>query len=100
MFFAALAQVHSGLEPNEGDGFVIVTTASDSGLVDIHDRRPVVLSPDEARKWVEPGLSRDHAEFILLENCRPTADFEWHEVDKSVGNIRNQGRDLIRSKIS
>ena len=45
MFFAALAQVHIDLEPDDGDGFVIITDASDAGMVDIHDRRPVVLSP-------------------------------------------------------
>ena len=41
IFFAALAEVHTGLEPHEGDGFVIITAASDQGMVDIHDRRPV-----------------------------------------------------------
>ena len=41
MFFAALAEVHTGLEPHEGDGFVIITAASDQGMVDIHDRRPL-----------------------------------------------------------
>lgn len=43
MFFAGLAQVHPGLEPHEDDGFVIITDASDAGMVDIHDRRPVVF---------------------------------------------------------
>lgn len=45
MFFAALIEVHPGLEPHEGDGFVIVTAASDHGMVAIHDRRPMVFSP-------------------------------------------------------
>lgn len=44
MFFGALAQVNPGLEPHEGDGFVIITAASDQGMVDIHDRRPLVLA--------------------------------------------------------
>ena len=39
MFFAALAQVHPGFEPHEGDGFVIITAASDQGMV---DRKSVV----------------------------------------------------------
>lgn len=29
MFFAAQAEVHPGLEHHEGDGFVIITAASD-----------------------------------------------------------------------
>ena len=44
IFFTALVEVHPGLEPHEGDGFVIITAASDQGMVDIHDRRPVVFT--------------------------------------------------------
>lgn len=48
MFFAAQAEVHPGLEHHEGDGFVIITAASDQGIVDIQDRHPVVFSPEHA----------------------------------------------------
>lgn len=95
MFFAALAQVHSGLEPHEGDGFVIITAASDAGMVDIHDRRPVVLTPEAAREWIEPGLPAERAGEIARDACRPVEDFEWYAVDKAVGNVRNQGQSLI-----
>ncbi|KPW95483.1 hypothetical protein ALP58_00387 [Pseudomonas savastanoi] len=54
MFFAALAQVHAGLQPHEGDGFVIITAASDQGMVDIHDRRPLV----SAQNWRASGQTR------------------------------------------
>lgn len=57
MFFGALAEVHPGLEPGDNDGFVIITAASDTGMVDIHDRRPLVLTPKLAREWIEPDLS-------------------------------------------
>ncbi len=30
---------------DEAEGFLIVTSAADKGLVDIHDRRPLVLVP-------------------------------------------------------
>lgn len=95
MFFAALAQVRPGLEPNEQDGFVIITAASDCGMVDIHDRRPLVLSPEMAREWVDPTLSAGRAEEIARECSRPTEEFEWFPVGRAVGNVRNQGRQLI-----
>ncbi len=50
MFFAALTEVHAGLEPHDWDGFVIITADSDKGTVDIHDRCPAVLSPEHARE--------------------------------------------------
>ncbi|PNA07175.1 MULTISPECIES: SOS response-associated peptidase family protein [unclassified Pseudomonas] len=95
MFFGALAQVTPGLEPHEQDGYVIITAASDQGMVDIHDRRPLVLSPDAAREWLEPDLSPQRAKEIAREMCRPTQDFEWFEVDRAVGNVRNQGPQLV-----
>lgn len=61
MFFAALAEVHRGLEPDPQDGFVIITADSDQGMVDIHDRRPVVLSPEHAREWVDPETTPERA---------------------------------------
>lgn len=94
MFFAALAQAHTDLEPHEGDGFVIITDASDKGMVDIHDRRPVVLGPEDAREWLEPGLSAERA-LELARHNRPVEEFEWYPVGKAVGNVRNQGPELV-----
>ncbi|WP_340051112.1 SOS response-associated peptidase family protein [Pseudomonas proteolytica] len=95
MFFGALAQVHPGLDPHDGDGFVIITAASDQGMVDIHDRKPLVLTPEHAREWIEPGLTQGRAEEIAKECCQPVDDFEWFRVGTSVGNVRNQGAGLI-----
>lgn len=95
IFMAALAQVHAGLEPNEGDGFVIITAASDQGMLDIHDRRPLVLAPEQARAWLDPQLPADQAEQLAREQCLPVADFEWFAVSKDVGNMRNEGAQLL-----
>jgi putative SOS response-associated peptidase YedK len=95
MFYGALAQVTPGLEPREDDGFVIITAASDSGMVDIHDRRPLVLTPEIANEWLDPSTSAKRAEEIAKECCRPVEDFEWCPVGKAVGNVRNQGAELV-----
>lgn len=95
LYFAALAEVHGGLEPDERDGFVIITAAADEGLVDIHDRKPLVLKPAVAMEWLDPATSAARAEEIVREGCRPAADFTWHPVSKQVGTVRNQGPELI-----
>ena len=95
MFYGALAQVTPGLEPREDDGFVIITAASDSGMVDIHDRRPLVLTPELANEWLDPATSAKRAEEIAKECCSPVEDFEWYPVCKAVGNVRNQGAKLV-----
>lgn len=98
MSFAALAEVQLGLERDAQDGFVIITADSDQGLVDIHDRRPAVLSPEHAREWVDPETTPERAAQIAKGCCRPSEEFTWYEVSKDVGNIRNQGPPLIKLK--
>jgi len=95
IFMATLAQVYAGLAPQEGDGFVIITAASDQGMVDIHDRRPLVLSPKHAKEWIDPNLAPARAEEIAKGMCLPVETFEWFKVDSMVGNIRSQGAELI-----
>jgi putative SOS response-associated peptidase YedK len=65
-------------------------------MVDIHDRKPSVLAPEHAREWVHPETSAERAAEIAVERCRPVADFHWYKVGKSVGNVRNQGPELIQ----
>jgi putative SOS response-associated peptidase YedK len=64
-------------------------------MVDIHDRRPLVLSPEQAREWLDPDLSPAQAEEIARDRSRPEADFEWYAVGKEVGNVKNQGAQLL-----
>ena len=96
VFCAAIGQFPSrGAEPRDDDGFVIVTADSAGGMLDIHDRRPIVLSPELAREWLDPATPRERAEQIALMQGESSDVFEWYKVDKAVGNSRNQGPALI-----
>lgn len=79
----------------EHDGFVIITADAQGGMVDVHDRRPVVLSPELAREWVDPATSKEQAEQLALNLGEQPEVFEWYRVSMAVGNVRNQGPDLI-----
>tara|TARA_R110000822_G_scaffold96500_11_gene219661 strand:+ start:770 stop:1543 length:774 start_codon:yes stop_codon:yes gene_type:complete len=98
MFWAAIGRFPRGAQaqPSAQDGFAVITTASERGMVDIHDRTPVVLPPDAAREWVEPGLSSERAVDLARHHTEPAAAFEWFRVGKAVGNVRNDGRELIK----
>jgi putative SOS response-associated peptidase YedK len=74
---------------------VIITAGSDQGMVDIHDRKPLVLAPEHAREWVDPETSPERAAEIAVEHCRPAEEFQCYKVGKEVGNVRNQGPQLI-----
>lgn len=81
---------------NEQEGFIIVTAAADKGLLDIHDRRPVVFTPAAARNWLTESASGKEAADIIRDGSLAADDFTWHPVSRAVGNPRNQGPELIR----
>lgn len=79
----------------DAEGFLIVTSAADKGLVDIHDRRPLVLSPEVALEWMRQDVGGKKAEELASDGAVPTDKFNWHAVTRTVGNVKNQGRNLI-----
>ncbi|PTQ70337.1 SOS response-associated peptidase [Pseudomonas sp. GV071] len=96
LFFASLCQVTQGLEQAEDDGFTIITAAADSGLLDIHDRRPVVLPPELAAEWIDPSTEPARALAIATDHGLGADAFTWYPVPKAVGSPRNQGPELIQ----
>ncbi|MDG3876959.1 SOS response-associated peptidase [Pseudomonas aeruginosa] len=87
-------------EPADHHGFVIITADAEGGMVDIHDRRPVVLSPELAREWLDPATPPERAEQIVLMQGEPSQAFRWYAVSRDVGNVRNQGAHLIEPQRS
>ncbi|WP_404941575.1 SOS response-associated peptidase family protein [Pseudomonas danubii] len=81
---------------NEHDGFVIITADSAGGMVDIHDRRPVVLAPELAREWLDPATPKERAEQMALQQGEAADAFEWFRVDTALGNVRNVGPETIK----
>ncbi|HGU7152531.1 TPA: SOS response-associated peptidase family protein [Escherichia coli] len=95
VFIAAIGARPFGLRDDE-EGFVIVTAAADKGLIDIHDRRPLVLTPDAARDWLRESLSGEEASMTADRGAVSADAFTWHRVSAAVGNVRNQGASLIK----
>jgi len=84
MFIAALTNVRGDEEPIEGAGFVVVTAAADEGLVDVHDRRPLVFEPADALKWLDPETSPEAASELAFHSSAPADVFVWHPVTRAV----------------
>lgn len=81
---------------DSNEGFLIVTTAADGNLADIHERRPLVFSPAAALDWLSQEVDGEQAELITLRDAVSASYFTWHSVTQAVGNVRNQGSDLIK----
>ncbi len=96
LFFPAIGHLpRDSREIEEGDGFATITMASDGGMAEIHDRRPLVLGPDDARAWLDPDLPPHEAEEIVQHHGLPAEAFEWFPVGQEVGNVKSEGAGLI-----
>src|SRR5690606_14350798 len=73
-------------------GFAIITDDAAGGMVDIHDRRPVCLTPGDAQYWIDTEISVGAA-LELLSTPRPESAFQWWPVTRAVGNSRYQLQD-------
>ena len=68
--------------------YAIVTTEAEPGLDRIHDRMPLVLSPDRWSRWLDPRLEDPEAVRALLAPSAP-GRFAAHPVSRRVGNVAN-----------
>ncbi len=70
----------------------IVTVAARDDMRAIHDRQPAMLGTDERDAWLDPASDRSDLESAL---AAPTPELAWHTVGAGVGNVRNNGPELI-----
>ncbi|MBD1552321.1 hypothetical protein [Pseudomonas typographi] len=45
--------------------------------------------------WMYPDTTSERAEVIARDLGTPTEAFDWYSVGKAMGNVRNQGPQLI-----
>ncbi|TCS35642.1 putative SOS response-associated peptidase YedK [Paucimonas lemoignei] len=95
MLMAAITNWKPYKEQPEGTGFVIVTAAAEAGLLDVHDRRPVVLAPEDAQLWLDPDLPAEQAEYLARNVAIGPDAFEWYEVSTAVNKPGTNGPELI-----
>ncbi len=82
---------------DDAEGFVIITSAADKRLAEIHSRRPLVLAPEAAREWMRQDVGGKEAEEIIADGAVSADHFTWHQVSRAVGNVKNQGPELIEA---
>ena len=77
LFLLTLASFGPFKENREESGFVLVTTDPMGGMIDIHDRRPVAVSAEDAQRWMNLSLSADEAVHLARTQILDAAIFEW-----------------------
>jgi putative SOS response-associated peptidase YedK len=71
----------------------IITTSAGEATRFLHERMPVIMPPDSFAAWLEP-LTHAAALHELLLPCTPER-VALHSVGAAVGNVRNEGPELI-----
>jgi putative SOS response-associated peptidase YedK len=94
LFMAAIAHIGAHAKHKAEAGFVIVTTDAVGGMVDVHDRRPVVLTAADAATWLNRALPPNEAEHRSRVARRPPEDFDWYRVSTAVNKASNEAPDL------
>jgi len=68
-------------------------------LAHIHDRNPVLLTPETLDAWLDPNIVGDQAllDAVSSDSNLVAAEVEFYPVDAAVGSVRNNSSDLIRA---
>lgn len=76
----------------QGLTFTVVTTAAAGELAQVHDRMPLVLPAARWRAWLTEPAERVAP---LLDAAEVPAGMEIRPVGPAVGNVRNDGPELV-----
>jgi putative SOS response-associated peptidase YedK len=90
----AFAGIWEGWRAPDGNilrSFAILTTAANAQMAVLHERMPVILEPADWPAWL--GETDGDPASLLRPSTEGTLRL-W-QVDKRVGNVRNDGPDLL-----
>lgn len=75
----------------------IITRSALGDITPIHDRMPVLLGPDDYDTWLagEFASAAEALSFLETASQATAGSFEAYAVGPSVGNVRNNGPQLI-----
>lgn len=75
-----------------------LTKDSAPELAHIHDRNPVLLTPETLDAWLDPNIVGDSSLLAAIadDSDRVAAEVEFYPVDSAVGAVRNNSSQLIR----
>jgi len=90
----AFAGLWEGWRAPDGDilrTFVIITTAANAQMAVLHERMPVILEQADWPGW----LGEAEVDPATLLRALPEGVLRIWPVDKQIGNVRNDGPDLL-----
>jgi putative SOS response-associated peptidase YedK len=94
MTFAGLWDLWRAPDGNPLKSFAVITTQANELLRPLHDRMPVLLSPERWGAWLgETAAAEDDLKAMLKPY--PATGMAYWPVDRRIGNVRNDSPDLF-----
>lgn len=85
-FFAGIYEDANEIRPATQ---LLFTTGANELMAKIHDRMPVILSDEDARRWLEPG-PLDADRFAEFARPYPAGEMQARPISPLVNNPRNE----------
>lgn len=92
--FAGLWETWTSPDGEEIKTCTIITTEANDLMKPIHDRMPVILTPDAEAVWLDPAI-QDPARLLALLTPYPSEAMEVYPVSTSVNNPSNDGPECV-----
>ncbi|HEX2852816.1 MAG TPA: SOS response-associated peptidase [Opitutaceae bacterium] len=90
-FFAGIFEEGNGAEPQK---CLLFTTRPNEVVAPIHDRMPVILDGDAAKRWLKPGpLTAE--EFAAFTGPYDSHDMEAVPISSLVNSVKNNGPEIL-----
>lgn len=92
-FFAGLWSSWKDPEGETYNSFAIITTAPNTLMEKIHDRMPVILTPEEENLWLDPD--QNPKDLLKLLNAYPAEAMKAYEISTDVNKPSNNYPEIL-----
>jgi putative SOS response-associated peptidase YedK len=96
--FAGLWESWRGPDGEEIESCTILTTDANETIAPLHDRMPVILTPEDYEEWLGDGKDATPTHLSRLKHLfrpYPAAQIQLHPVGTYVNSPRNEGKACI-----
>ncbi len=98
ILFAGVWSIYYASEESAGlPTCAIATIPSPPSIARIHSRTPVVLQPEFWRDWIDPAITDPERVGDMVQRGASRL-FDMHTLGPEVGNSRNEGPDLVKTR--
>lgn len=99
MSFAGLWEIWDGTKIGMGqiESCVVLTTAANNTVAQLHDRMPVILSPDDYDCWLDPAVKEQDQMDAINALLQPATDqfLTFDPVTTFVNKAMNEGPECV-----